>query len=62
VRVPRRAAGPALLALLVVALGLAIVARTIAAGVGGGLGLLIGGLLVLGGALRLWLVSPWRRG
>jgi len=53
---------PALLALLVVAIGLAVVARTIAAGVGGGLGLLLGGLLVLGGALRLYLVGPWRSG
>jgi hypothetical protein len=39
------------------AMGVAIVARTISLGVGGGLGLLIGGLLVLGGALRLYLVS-----
>ncbi len=39
------------------AMGAAIVARTISLGVGGGLGLLIGGLLVLGGALRLYLVS-----
>jgi hypothetical protein len=29
--------------------------------VGGGLGLLIGGLLVAGGLLRLYLVAPWRR-
>lgn len=45
---------------LIVALGVAIVVRTIALGVGGGLGLLIGGLLVLGGALRLYMVSAWR--
>jgi hypothetical protein len=30
-------------------------------GVGGGLGLLIGGLMILGGALRLYMVGPWRR-
>ena len=45
---------------LIVAIGAAIVVRTIALGVGGGLGLLIGGLLVLGGALRLYMVSAWR--
>jgi hypothetical protein len=39
------------------AMGAAIIVRTISLGVGGGLGLLIGGLLVLGGALRLYLVS-----
>lgn len=49
--------GPVLVSCLVVLLGLAIVIRTISLGVGGGLGLLIGGLLVLGGALRLWLVT-----
>ncbi len=38
-------------------MGLIIVVRTISLGVGGGLGLLIGGLLVLGGALRLYLVT-----
>ena len=42
---------------LVVLLGVAIVIRTISLGVGGGLGLLIGGLLIVGGALRLWLVT-----
>ena len=45
---------------LIVAIGAAIVVRTIMLGVGGGLGLLIGGLLVLGGALRLYMVSAWR--
>ena len=41
--------------LLVIALGLAIVVRTIAIGVGGGLGLVVGTLLVLAGGLRLYL-------
>jgi hypothetical protein len=45
---------------VVIALGLAVIARTVAAGVGGGLGLLLGGLLVLGGALRLYMAGPWR--
>jgi hypothetical protein len=40
---------------LLVALGVAIIIRTIAAGVGGGLGLLIGALLILAGGLRLYL-------
>ncbi len=51
----------AVLAGLVVLLGLAVIARTLALGVGGGLGLLIGGLLVIGGGLRLYLLRPWRR-
>jgi hypothetical protein len=46
---------PVVLAGLTLVLGLAIVARTIAAGVGGGLGLLLGGLLVAAGAARLYL-------
>ena len=41
--------------LVLVGLGLAIVGRTVAAGVGGGLGLLLGSLLVLVGAARLYL-------
>jgi len=45
------------ISLVLVALGLAIVGRTIAAGVGGGLGLLLGSLLVLVGAGRLYLAS-----
>ncbi len=43
------------LAWLMVVLGLIVIARTVAAGVGGGLGLLLGALLVLGGAMRLYL-------
>jgi hypothetical protein len=42
------------LPLLLVGLGLALVARTIAAGVGGGLGLFIGVLLVAAGGARLY--------
>jgi len=38
-----------------VVLGIALVVRTIAAGVGGGLGIVIGALLILAGALRLYL-------
>jgi hypothetical protein len=40
---------------LIVALGLAVIGRTLAAGVGGGLGLLLGSVLVLAGAARLYL-------
>jgi hypothetical protein len=43
------------LPLFVIALGVAIVVRTIAVGVGGGLGLVVGALLVLAGVLRLYL-------
>jgi hypothetical protein len=40
---------------VLVLLGLAIIVRTVAAGVGGGLGLLLGVMLVLAGGLRLYL-------
>jgi hypothetical protein len=40
-----------------VVLGLAVIARTLAAGVGGGLGLLLGGMLVAAGALRYYLTT-----
>ena len=40
-----------------VLLGLAVIARTIQTGVGGGLGLVIGAMLVAAGALRLYLVT-----
>jgi hypothetical protein len=43
-------------ALLFVVVGLAVIGRTVQAGVGGGLGLVFGSLLVLAGALRLYLL------
>lgn len=43
------------LPLLVIGLGIAIVIRTIALGVGGGVGLVVGALLILAGVLRLYL-------
>jgi hypothetical protein len=46
---------PVVLAAMTLVLGLAVVARTFAAGVGGGLGLLLGGLLVAAGAARLYI-------
>jgi hypothetical protein len=45
----------AAISLLLVGLGLAVIARTVAAGVGGGLGLVLGGMLVAAGALRFYL-------
>lgn len=39
---------------LLVVLGVAILVRTLAAGVGGGLGLLLGTLFVLAGGLRFY--------
>lgn len=42
---------------ILIVMGAAIIARTVSLGVGGGLGLLIGGLLIAGGALRLYLVT-----
>lgn len=41
--------------MLLIALGIAVLVRTVVEGVGGGLGLLLGALLVLAGALRLYL-------
>jgi hypothetical protein len=43
------------ISLLLVALGVAVIARTVQAGIGGGLGLVLGGMLVLAGALRVYL-------
>jgi hypothetical protein len=40
---------------LLVVVGLVIVIQTLAAGIGGGLGLLIGALFILAGAARLYL-------
>ncbi len=42
-------------AVLLIVLGAAVIVRTLAEGVGGGLGLLLGVLLVLAGGLRLYL-------
>ena len=46
-----------IVALLVIALGVAVVVRTVAAGVGGGFGLVAGALLVAAGAARLYLAG-----
>ena len=43
------------LAMVMIALGVGIFVRTIALGVGGGLGFVFGALLVLAGVLRLYL-------
>jgi hypothetical protein len=43
------------LAVLLIALGIGVLVRTVVEGVGGGLGLFLGALLVLAGALRLYL-------
>jgi hypothetical protein len=43
------------LAAVVVLLGLVIIGRTLAEGVGGGMGLVLGALFVLAGAGRLYL-------
>lgn len=40
---------------VLIVLGIAIIVRTIVAGVGGGLGLVLGVLFVLAGGLRLYL-------
>jgi hypothetical protein len=45
----------AVLPTLVLLLGVVVVVRTVLAGVGGGLGLLLGGLLIAAGAGRLYL-------
>jgi hypothetical protein len=49
--------GTMLISALLVVLGIVVIARTVQAGVGGGLGLIIGAMLVAAGALRLWLVT-----
>ncbi|HEY3050546.1 MAG TPA: hypothetical protein VGJ40_02390 [Gaiellaceae bacterium] len=46
-----------ILSVVLIALGIGVVVRTIAGGVGGGLGLFLGVLLIVGGALRLYLSS-----
>jgi hypothetical protein len=46
---------------LLVALGAAIVVRTVAGGIGGGLGLLIGALFIFAGGARIYLQRRMRR-
>lgn len=50
------------LAWLLIVLGAIVIVRTVAAGVGGGLGLILGTLLLLAGVLRLYLNRTLRRG
>ena len=45
------------LSLLLIVVGVAMIARTVLAGVGGGLGLLVGTLFVAAGAGRLFLAG-----
>jgi hypothetical protein len=52
----------AALAWILIALGAIVIVRTVAAGVGGGLGLILGSLLLLAGVLRLYLDRSLRRG
>jgi hypothetical protein len=47
---------------LLIVLGVIVIVRTVAAGVGGGLGLILGALLLLAGVLRLYLNRSLRRG
>lgn len=47
---------------LLVVLGAVIIVRTIASGVGGGLGLLIGALFIVAGGARLYLRRQGRLG
>jgi hypothetical protein len=47
---------------LLIVLGVAVVVRTVSLGVGGGLGLLLGGLMIVVGVMRLWMTGgSWRR-
>ena len=52
-----RRGSTAAVSIVLIALGLVAIARTIQAGVGGGLGLILGAMLVAAGALRLYLGS-----
>ena len=52
-----RRRGTAAISVVLVIVGLAVIARTIQAGVGGGLGLIMGAMLVAAGALRFYLTS-----
>jgi hypothetical protein len=45
------------LSVILIVLGIGLIVRTIAGGVGGGLGLFLGALLIVAGVLRLYLSS-----
>jgi hypothetical protein len=44
-----------ILSVILIMLGIGVIVRTIAGGVGGGLGLFLGPLLIVAGVLRLYL-------
>ena len=44
-----------ILSALMIVLGIGLIVRTIAGGIGGGLGLVLGALLIVAGVLRLYL-------
>jgi hypothetical protein len=52
-----RRRGTIAMSAVLVGLGVAAIARTVQSGVGGGLGLLLGGLLVAAGIMRLYLAA-----
>ena len=49
-----------ILSVILIALGIGLIVRTIAGGVGGGLGLFVGALLIVAGVLRLYLSTRVR--
>lgn len=48
------------LSVILIVLGIGLIVRTIAGGVGGGLGLFLGALLIVAGVLRLYLSTRVR--
>jgi hypothetical protein len=48
------------LSVILIALGIGLIVRTITGGVGGGLGLFLGALLIVAGVLRLYLSTRIR--
>jgi hypothetical protein len=52
-----RRRGTAVISALLVVLGLAVIARSVQVGVGGGFGLIVGALIAAAGALRLYLAT-----
>jgi hypothetical protein len=49
-----------ILSVILIGLGIGLIVRTIAGGVGGGLGLFVGALLIVAGVLRLYLSTRVR--